>query len=131
MANHHYTTIKINVVSENSSIFGLLEAGGAPVVSIICATTNFTALPSTGKAGGFLALDWTDELARTSYGLHQELAMTLDADIGYRPVQSLALSATATKRGSSRRRSAKLPDWLDGSVSGGQVEDFRCMLAQM
>ncbi len=68
-----------------------------------------------------MALDWTDELARTSYGLHQELAMTLDADIGYRPVQSLALSATVTKRGSSRRRSATLPDWLDGSVSGGQV----------
>ena len=35
-----------------------------------------------------MALDWTDELARTSYGLHQELAMTLDADIGYRPVLS-------------------------------------------
>ncbi|DBA82587.1 hypothetical protein WJX79_008292 [Trebouxia sp. C0005] len=79
------------------------------------------ACAASGKAGGFLALDWTDELARTSYGLHQELAMTLDADIGYRPVQSLALSATAAKRGSSRRHSAKLPDWLDGSVSGGQV----------
>ncbi|DBB07060.1 TPA: hypothetical protein ACH3X1_011646 [Trebouxia sp. C0004] len=79
------------------------------------------ACAASGKAGGFLALDWTDELARTSYSLHRELAMTLDADIGYRPVQSLALSATALKRGSSRQRSAKLPDWLDGSVSGGQV----------
>ncbi len=78
-----------------------------------------------------MALDWTDELARTSYGLHQELAETLDADIGYRPVQSLALSATAAKRGSGRQRSAKLPDWLDGSALGGQVEDFCCMLAQM
>ena len=90
------------------------------VVSI----TNFTALPSTGKAGGFLALDWTDELARTSYGLHRELALTLDADIGYRPVQSLALSVTAANRGNSRRRSAKLPGWLDGSVSGCQVQAF-------
>lgn len=78
-----------------------------------------------------MALDWTDELSRTSYGLHQELAMTLDADIGYRPVQSLALSATAAKRGSGRRRSAKLPDWLDGSVSGGQVGKFYSLLVQM
>ena len=100
-------------------------------MSIIPAAANFTALPSTGKAGGFLALDWTDELARTSYGLHRELALTLDANIGYRPVQSLALSATAAKRGSSRRPSAKLPDWLDGSVSGGQVDDVHYMLAQM
>lgn len=75
-----------------------------------------------GKAGGFLALDWTDDLARTSYGLHQELAETLEADIGYRPVQSLAVAATGSRRSSSsKRRSSKLPGWLDGSVSGGQV----------
>lgn len=40
----------------------------------------------TGKAGGFLALDWTDELARVSYALHQDLAATCEADIGYRPI---------------------------------------------
>lgn len=75
----------------------------------------------TGKAGGFLALDWTDELARVSYALHQDLAVTLEADIGYRPVQSLAVSATAFNKSSTRRRGSKLPDWLDGNVSGGQV----------
>lgn len=75
----------------------------------------------TGKAGGFLALDWTDELARVSYALHRDLAATLKADIGYRPVQSLAVSATASKKADSRRRGSKLPDWLDGMVSGGQV----------
>lgn len=74
-----------------------------------------------GKAGGFLALDWTDELARVSYALHQELAATLKADIGHRPVQSLALSVAAFRHGSTKRRAAKLPDWLDGNVSGGQV----------
>lgn len=75
----------------------------------------------TGKAGGFLALDWTDELARVSYALHQDLAATLKADIGYRPVQSIAVSATASKQASTKRRGSKLPDWLDGNVSGGQV----------
>ena len=74
----------------------------------------------TGKAGGFLALDWTDELARVSYALHQDLAATF-TDIGYRPVQSMAVSATASKKASIRRRASKLPDWLDGNVSGGQV----------
>jgi len=78
-------------------------------------------LLSTGKAGGFLALDWTDDLARTSYALHEELAKTLEADVGYRPVQSLALAATASKQGNSKRRGSKLPKWLDGNVSGGQV----------
>lgn len=84
----------------------------------------------TGKAGGFLALDWTDDLARTSYGLHQELAETLDADIGYRPVQSLAVAATGSGRSSSstKQRSSKFPGWLDGNVSGGQVS---CTLQSM
>lgn len=75
----------------------------------------------TGKAGGFLALDWTDELARVSYALHQDLAVSLKSDIGYRPVKSLAVSATAHKKASTSRRGSKLPDWLDGNVSGGQV----------
>lgn len=74
----------------------------------------------TGKAGGFLAQDWTDELARVSYELHEQLRDTLQADVGYRPVQSLAVAATA--KGSAKQRSAKVPDWLDGKVSGGQVQ---------
>ena len=74
----------------------------------------------TGKAGGFLALDWTDELARVSYALHQDLAATF-TDMGYRPVQSMAVSARAFKKASIRRRASKLPDWHDGNVSGGQV----------
>lgn len=85
----------------------------------------------TGKAGGFLALDWTDDLARTSYALHQELASALEQDIDYRPVQSLALAATAQKANRIKRRSAKLPDWLDGNVSGGQVLGNKQSTAQV
>src|SRR6187397_658563 len=47
------------------------------------------ACAASGKAGGFLALDWCDGsplegLARTSFALHAELARELGADYGYR-----------------------------------------------
>jgi len=52
---------------------------------------------SSGKAGGFLALDWNDhspvgELARFSYSLHKELSTTLGKDIGYRCLDTFSVS---------------------------------------
>lgn len=50
----------------------------------------------SGKAGGFLALNWCDgsasePLARRSYQLHQQLAVELGADkIGYRAVSTMS-----------------------------------------
>jgi glycine/D-amino acid oxidase-like deaminating enzyme len=50
-----------------------------------------------GKAGGFLALDWSEgshlsPLARASFKLHQELATKFGAEnIGYRPVRTLSV----------------------------------------
>lgn len=50
---------------------------------------------SSGKAGGFLALDWNDgtpvgPLARHSYALHAQLADTFGRDnIGYREVDTI------------------------------------------
>src|SRR5215207_4784606 len=46
---------------------------------------------SSGKAGAFLALDWSrgttlDALSRRSFALHAELAETLDDDWGYQRV---------------------------------------------
>lgn len=54
-----------------------------------------------------------------SYELHEQLAKGLQADIGHRPVQSLAVAVSAN--GTANRRTAKVPNWLDGKVSGGQV----------
>jgi len=81
---------------------------------------------ASGKAGGFLALDWCDtsplkDLARASFALHAGLSAELDTDIGYRKVNTTAatnqkrtLSAMAkTQHGSS------LPAWLDGRVAPG------------
>ena len=51
-----------------------------------------------GKAGGFLALDWSDgtklsPLARASYKLHGELAEKFGKErIDYRPVHTLMVS---------------------------------------
>ena len=69
---------------------------------------------ASGKAGGFLALDWNDAtplgpLARRSFALHRELAEDLDADYGYRPVETLAAASGADP-------AAHNPAWLDGQI---------------
>lgn len=56
--------------------------------------------PASGKAGGFLALDWNDSsavgpLARLSYALHKELAQSLGQDTGYREVRTFSVAASA------------------------------------
>ena len=53
------------------------------------------ACAASGKAGGFLALDWCDgspleTLARRSFALHGELAADLDDDWGYRKLDTYA-----------------------------------------
>jgi glycine/D-amino acid oxidase-like deaminating enzyme len=77
------------------------------------------ACAASGKAGGFLAMDWCDgsplgTLARKSFQLHAELAETLGADYGYRRMTTLAV--TAADHGVRERRS--VPDefaWLDAN----------------
>eukprot|EP01098_Paradermamoeba_levis_P013944 TRINITY_DN6509_c0_g1_i1.p1 TRINITY_DN6509_c0_g1~~TRINITY_DN6509_c0_g1_i1.p1 ORF type:complete len:388 (-),score=87.60 TRINITY_DN6509_c0_g1_i1:43-1206(-) len=54
------------------------------------------ACAASGKAGGFLALEWCDSselgvLARKSFKLHEELALTIKADWGYRKLDTLSL----------------------------------------
>ncbi len=77
---------------------------------------------ASGKAGGFLALDWNDgspvgKLARRSYALHRELAAAFGAEaIGYRVVETLSVAASAAAAGGKQKRrlGAALPGWLDG-----------------
>src|SRR5262249_16662672 len=75
------------------------------------------ACAASGKAGGFLALDWCDNsplasLARKSFQLQAELAQTLGADYGYRRLTTLAVAASAQ----GLKGSHKVPEelaWLD------------------
>ena len=84
------------------------------------------AAAASGKAAGFLALDWNagtplDELARASFGLHRELAVELGAErIGYRPMDAL-MTAAADEGDLERYRRLPNPDWLDGNVVAHEV----------
>src|SRR5258707_11716428 len=62
------------------------------------------ACAASGKAGGFLALDWCDgsplqALARRSFALHAELAQQLGGDWGYRRMTTYGGVAGARNRG--------------------------------
>ncbi|XP_043712838.1 putative oxidoreductase TDA3 [Telopea speciosissima] len=83
------------------------------------------ACAASGKAGGFLALDWCDrepisELARASFNIHRSLALELDGTqaYGYRPLHALSLSLTEKIQNQSpaptTSSSSILPTWLDG-----------------
>ncbi|KAK3004707.1 hypothetical protein RJ639_018915 [Escallonia herrerae] len=79
------------------------------------------ACAASGKAGGFLALDWCDggplsSLARASFDLHCSLARELNGpqSYGYRALDTLSLSITESEPAHGRKPSSKLPSWVDG-----------------
>lgn len=84
------------------------------------------ACAASGKAGGFLALDWCDgspvgPLARKSFALHAALARTLGSDYGYRPMTTLAMVASPHGiEGATHQRPAALA-WLDGQCAPYRV----------
>ncbi|KAG9439839.1 hypothetical protein H6P81_020004 [Aristolochia fimbriata] len=106
--------------------FFLARKGAAVTIveksSVACA--------ASGKAGGFLALDWCDggpvsDLARASFELHRSLAADLDGPqtYGYRALRTLSLSVQGQEGdefagGSGDRKQTKrknsLPEWVDG-----------------
>src|ERR1700674_1907889 len=78
------------------------------------------ACAASGKAGGFLALDWCDgtplaPLARRSFALHAGLAQEIGGDWGYR-----RLTAYGGSMGLRRRGSCYGIDWLSDGVTVDQ-----------
>lgn len=74
------------------------------------------ACAASGKSGGFIARDWCDgqpqaALARLSFDLHRELATSLGADYGYRPLRTLAVAASERRDLSARSRGTRSA-WL-------------------
>ncbi|MEW5318677.1 MAG: hypothetical protein WDW38_009879 [Sanguina aurantia] len=113
-----------------ATAYYLSEMGLAPTViereSVACA--------ASGKAGGFLALDWNDSspvgpLSRKSFALHAQLAERFGADnIGYRRTHTLQVkgSETAAQAGNNQHKGSKpqAPAWLDGHISAvGELGD--------
>ncbi|CAA0832813.1 FAD-dependent oxidoreductase family protein [Striga hermonthica] len=88
------------------------------------------ACAASGKAGGFLALDWCDggpvgSLARASFNLHRSIAQELNGaeSYGYRTLTTLSLSITETTPSSSAQLGKKsgrpgIPSWVDGPAKG-------------
>ena len=80
---------------------------------------------ASGKAGGFLALDWCagsplDALARRSFALHAQLPGEIDGDWGYR--RMTAYSGFVVAERDPRRHRHSQPDWLsDGVIIAGAI----------
>jgi glycine/D-amino acid oxidase-like deaminating enzyme len=77
------------------------------------------AAAASGKAGGFLALDWCagsplDALARRSFALHETLAGELAGDWGYRRMS--AYSGVVVPGRDARRHTSARFDWLSPGV---------------
>ncbi|MBR0939225.1 FAD-binding oxidoreductase [Bradyrhizobium jicamae] len=77
------------------------------------------AAAASGKAGGFLALDWCadtplDALARRSFELHAALTNEIEGDWGYRGMT--AYSGSVVSDSDPRRREKSRLDWLSNGV---------------
>ncbi|KAG8100702.1 hypothetical protein GUJ93_ZPchr0013g36955 [Zizania palustris] len=80
------------------------------------------ACAASGKAGGFLALDWCDStpalsaLARASFDLHHRLAASLDgaSAYGFRPVHTLSIYLSSEPEPASPH--PLLPSWVNPSA---------------
>lgn len=80
---------------------------------------------ASGKAGGFLALDWCagsplDGLARRSFALHASLPKEVGGDWGYQ--RMTAYSGLVVSERDKRRHVAAKLDWLsDGVIIGARL----------
>eukprot|EP00249_Psilotum_nudum_P010393 c22516_g2_i1 orf=373-1530(-) len=85
------------------------------------------ACAASGKAGGFLALDWCDggpvaQLARASFRLHEQLAEEVGGsrNYGYRRLDTVSVSMDEPRsvtRPFDRKSIPALPSWIDGPVN--------------
>lgn len=98
------------------------------VASTLIDPTGRIAPAASGKAGGFLALDWNDHspvgpLTRRSFALHQEIADELGADkIQYRRLECVAIPVGENNQ--SRRPSGRKLEgieWAEGENAMGDA----------
>ncbi|NBB70046.1 MAG: FAD-dependent oxidoreductase, partial [Alphaproteobacteria bacterium] len=105
-----------------ATAFFLAERG----VEVVVVERHAVAGSASGKAGGFLALDWCDgtaldPLARRSFALHAQLAARFDNPWDYRRLETFAVAASARRR---LGRGAPALDWLaEGVAVEGRLGD--------
>jgi glycine/D-amino acid oxidase-like deaminating enzyme len=88
-------------------------------VDVTVVEAREVAAAASGKAGGFLALDWCagtplDALARRSFELHAALASEVAGDWGYRGMS--AFSGIVVGDSDARRRERSRLSWLSDGV---------------
>src|SRR6202171_3717961 len=94
-------------------------------IDVIVVERTEVAAAASGKAGGFLALDWCagtplDALARRSFGLHAELPGEIAGDWGYR--RMTAYSGFVVPEADARRHVPAKLAWLsDGVIIASQL----------
>jgi glycine/D-amino acid oxidase-like deaminating enzyme len=94
-------------------------------IDVVVVERTDVAAAASGKAGGFLALDWCagtplDALARRSFELHATLPHEIVGDWGYRPMTAYG-GFVVPERDSRRHVPADL-DWLsDGVIIGSRL----------
>ena len=91
---------------------------------------------ASGKAGGFLALDWNDHsplgnLARKSFDLHQKLADALDTDIGYRRLTCEAILLDERPDAKLNHKKLSGLEWADTGVRRAHTLGTRDTIAQV
>jgi len=102
-----------------STAYNLVKLGHQNVTVIEAVEIAHAA---SGRAGGFLALDWCDgqatsELARRSYRLHSQLSTELGFDCGYREMNTLSMEITSERKNETKNA----PSWIDGGVKQSSV----------
>lgn len=89
---------------------------------------------ASGKAGGFLALDWNDgspvgPLARKSFALHEELAGALGAEtIDYRRLTCRAVACGGSRLGQKKVAGVQ---WADLGILGSRPMGDESTIAQV
>lgn len=112
-----------------------MSSPSSPPLHVTLIEKSSVACAASGKAGGFLALDWCDggplsSLARTSFHLHRSLAEKLHGSesYGYRPLETLSLSINKSSSGAGSSssttktgaRKGLVPPWIDGLAENVQ-----------
>lgn len=106
-----------------SSIAYYLSLAARTATKITLLETSSAPAPgASGKAGGFLALDWhgaaTASLAELSFKLHRELA---DKDggkekWGYREVETWQVNVDSNLKDKSSKKGKSAIEWLDNDI---------------
>jgi len=121
-SQRHVVVVGAGIVGSSAAFF-LRRADPSLRVTLVDAA-NSVASAASGKAGGFLARDWSrDPLMRAGFDLHAELAREFGAEaIGYRRMRTVAASFSMTRKEPSPPSSSKspptlAPPWLSADAS--------------